>query len=37
MRTGLLDRDAAAQEMVLTEEQLVELIRQARMLAGVES
>ncbi len=37
MRTGLLDRDAAAQEMVLTEEQLVELVRQARMLAGVES
>ena len=37
MRTGLLDRDAAAQEMLLTEEQLVELVRQARMLAGVES
>jgi len=37
MRTGLLDRDAAAQEMLLTEEQMVELVRQARMLAGVES
>ncbi len=37
MRTGLLDRNAAAQEMLLTEEQLVELVRQARMLAGVES
>ena len=37
MRTGLLDRDAAMQEMVLTEEQMVELVRQARMLAGVES
>ena len=36
-RTGLLDRNAAAQEMLLTEEQLVELVRQARMLAGVES
>ena len=37
MRTGLLDRNAAAQEMLLAEEQLVELVRQARMLAGVES
>jgi len=37
MRTGLLDRPAAEQEMLLTEEQLVELVRQARMLAGVES
>lgn len=37
MRTGLLDRNAAAQEMLLTEEQMVELVRQARMLAGVES
>ncbi len=37
VRTGLLDRDSAAQEMLLTEEQLVELVRQARMLAGVES
>jgi hypothetical protein len=36
MRNGLLDRDAAAQEMLLTEQQLVELVKQARMLAGVE-
>jgi hypothetical protein len=36
-RAGLLDRDAAAQEMVLTEEQLVELVRQARHMAGIES
>ncbi len=36
MRSGLLDRDAAAQEMLLTEEQLVALVRQARMVAGVE-
>jgi hypothetical protein len=36
MRSGLLDRDAAAQEMQLTEEQLIELVKQARMLAGVE-
>ena len=37
MRTGLLDRAAAEHEMVLTEEQLVELVRQAKVLAGVES
>jgi hypothetical protein len=37
MRTGLLDREAAAQEIELTEGQLVELIRHARVLAGVES
>ena len=37
MRTGLLDGEAAAQEMELTERQLVELVRQAKMLAGVES
>ena len=36
MRSGLLDRDAAAQEMQLTEQQLVELVKQARMLAGIE-
>jgi len=36
MRSGLLDRDAAAQEMLLTEQQLVELVKQARMLAGIE-
>ena len=37
MRTGLLDREAAAQEMELTERQLIELVKQARVLAGVES
>jgi len=37
MRTGLLDREAAAQEMELTEQQLKELVKQARVLAGVES
>lgn len=37
MRTGLLDREAAAQEMELTERQLNELVKQARVLAGVES
>jgi hypothetical protein len=36
MRSGLLDRDAAAQEMQLTEQQLGELVKQARQLAGVE-
>ena len=36
MRSGLLDRDAATQEMLLTEEQVVDLVRQARMLAGIE-
>lgn len=36
MRSGLLDRDAAAQEMLLTEQQLVELVKQARLLAGIE-
>jgi hypothetical protein len=36
MRTGLLDREAAAQEMELTERQMAELVLQARMLAGVE-
>lgn len=36
MRSGLLDRDAATQEMLLTEEQMVDLVRQARMLAGIE-
>ncbi len=36
MRSGLLDRDAAAQEMLLTEQQLIELVRQARLLAGIE-
>jgi hypothetical protein len=37
MRTGMLDREAAAQEMELTERQLAELVKQARVLAGVES
>lgn len=37
MRSGLLDGEAAAQELDLTEGQLVELIRQAKRLAGVES
>jgi hypothetical protein len=36
MRSGLLDSDAAAQEMQLTEQQLIELVKQARLLAGVE-
>ncbi len=36
VRSGLLDRDAAAHEMQLTEEQLIELVKQAKMLAGVE-
>lgn len=36
MRSGLLDQEAAAQEMMLTEAQLIELVKQARMLAGVE-
>ncbi len=37
VRTGLLDAEAAAQELQLTEAQLGELVQQARMLAGVES
>ncbi len=37
VRSGLLDAEAAAQEMELTERQLEELVRQVRMLAGVES
>lgn len=36
MRSGLLDPDAATQEMDLTEEQMVELVRQAKRLAGIE-
>ena len=36
MRTGLLDREAAAQEMELTERQLGELVKQG-VMAGVES
>lgn len=37
MRSGLLDVDAAQQEIELTERQMVELVRQAKVLAGVES
>ncbi len=37
MRSGLLDGDAAAQELELTERQLIELVKQAKRLAGVES
>ncbi len=36
VRTGLLDRQAASQEMDLTEVQMVELVRQVRNLAGIE-
>ena len=36
MRSGLLDQDAAAHEMQLTEQQLMELVKQARVMAGVE-
>lgn len=37
MRTGLLDADAAQQEMELTESQMLELVGQMKHLAGVES
>lgn len=37
MRAGLLDVDAAHQEIELTERQMIELVRQAKVLAGVES
>ncbi|MGV3708907.1 MAG: hypothetical protein ACO1Q7_08695 [Gemmatimonas sp.] len=37
MRSGLLDVDAAQQEIELTERQMIELVKQAKMLAGVES
>jgi hypothetical protein len=37
MRSGLLDADSAMQECELTERQMVELVRQAKRLAGVES
>jgi len=36
MRSGLLDQDAANHEMQLTEQQLLELVKQARVMAGVE-
>ena len=37
MRSGLLDAEGATQELVLTEEQMVALVRQMRHTAGVES
>lgn len=36
MRSGLLDPEAAQQELDLTEAQMVELVRQMKHLAGVE-
>jgi hypothetical protein len=36
VRTGLLDGEAASQELDLTEEQMEELVRQVRHLAGIE-
>ena len=36
MRTGVLDLDGAAQEIDLTEQQLLDLVRQMRAVAGVE-
>ncbi len=36
VRTGLLDRESAAQELELTEGQMLELVRKARHLAGIE-
>ncbi|WP_411279521.1 hypothetical protein [Gemmatimonas sp.] len=36
VRTGLLDGEAAGQEMDLTEGQMEELVRQVRHLAGIE-
>ena len=36
VRTGLLDAEAAGQEMDLTEAQMVELVRQAQRVAGIE-
>ena len=36
VRTGLLDVEAAGQELDLTEEQMEELVRQVRHLAGIE-
>ena len=36
MRSGVLDLDGAAQEIDLTEQQLHELVRQMRAVAGVE-
>jgi hypothetical protein len=36
MRSGMLDAEAAQQELELTEEQMVTLVRQMKHLAGVE-
>jgi hypothetical protein len=36
MRSGLLDAEGATQELVLTEEQMVQLVKQMRHMAGVE-
>lgn len=36
MRSGLLDADAAQQELELTEAQMLELVKQMKHLAGVE-
>jgi hypothetical protein len=36
MRSGLLDAEGATQELVLTEEQMVTLVREMRHTAGVE-
>ena len=37
MRSGLLDPDGAAHELLLTEQQMIDVVRQMRHLAGVES
>ena len=37
MRAGVLDLDGAAQEIDMTEQQLLELVRQLRTVAGVET
>lgn len=37
MRSGLLDAEGANQELVLTESQMVDLVRQMKNVAGVES
>lgn len=37
MRSGLLDGEAAVQEMELTETQMVELVKQVKNVAGIES
>ncbi len=36
VRTGLLDSEAASQELDLTEEQMGQLVKQVRHLAGIE-